>query len=225
VDGVVDSNTSIDNGNPSLLVFRKHGSHGLRREVVVIDGKVDVVSHVINIRPHNVKRKGILTVVSKNLFKLKNILVSPFALVETERPEGLQSPASQIGVVLLHNSLRGVLSITSQEEVQVNDTSHNLVGKVLAAFKDQIHTDRGSEESHTEGVGLFSHEIDGVISVGAVTRFTSFNIKRGILGQDTVSTIGTEGHLVVSFSETKDVGSGQCSGELDIIVTVDQLSD
>jgi len=225
VDGVVDGNTSIDNGNPSLLVFSEHGSHGLGREVVVINGKVNVALHVINIRPHNIKGKGVLAVISKNLFKFKNILVSPFALVETKRPEGLQSPTSQIAVVLLHNSFRGVLNITSQEEVQVNDTSHNLVGQVLATFKDQIHTDRGSKESHTESIGFFSQEIDGVISVGTVTRFTSFNIKRRILGQDTVSAIRAEVHLVVSFSETKDVGSGQCGGELHIIVTVDQVSD
>jgi hypothetical protein len=209
VNTVVDSDTSIDNGDPSLLVVIKHGCHVFSGESVLIDGKVNVASHVVDIRPHNIKRELILAVVAKNFFELRDVLVSPSALVETERPEGLQSPASQIRVILLNDSFGSIVSVASEEEVQVNDTSHNLVGELLALFKDQVHTYRGSKETHTEGVGFFSEKIDRVISVGTVSRFAGFDIEGRVVSQNTVGTIRAKIQLVVSFSETKHVLSGQ----------------
>ena len=78
-------NASIDDGNVSVSICDIF--HFIQRKLVLVDGEVFVVDHVIDICPDGVQGKPILLVVGQDIEKFIGIRIPISALMETEAPE------------------------------------------------------------------------------------------------------------------------------------------
>ena len=144
---IVDSDTSINDRDPSLLISLEHVVHLGGREVGIINDKVNIILHVVNIRPDDIKNKIVRLVVGEHSFHFLSVLEPILGLMVAKSPEWMHDPSSDIGVILLDNSLWESRVITTKEEVKIDDTTNDLVGQDLV-LNDDVHSIGTSQQNH-----------------------------------------------------------------------------
>jgi len=216
--GVVDKDTSIDNGDPVVLFGEI--SEFFQIITIIIDGKVSEVIHIIDIRPDGVHGKGVLGHVVGDVGEVVQKHIAPSALVVSVGPEGLDGPSVDVVVVHLDNSIGEFIT---DEDLQFNEfTSHHVSQSLLVGIEINIHGIGGSEIDHVPLSRGFSLEVNGVETVGLLIAFSFISHAELILVPEGVETSIVE-EISVSFTETVHISGGQLSGKLNIIITKDKI--
>lgn len=129
---------SVDDRDVSITI--SDVLHLCKRETVLINGKVFVADHIIDISPDCVKGNPILFIIGQNFKELISIWVAVLALMEAKRPERRKFRSSNIGVQFLHRCLGALFS---QEKSEVEHSSNHLISDVwslLIPRLDHIHS-------------------------------------------------------------------------------------
>jgi len=216
--GVVDKDTSIDNGNPVVLLGEI--SEFVEVKTVFIDSEVSEVVHIINIGPDGIHGKAVLAHIVGDVGKVIHEHVAPSALVVPVGPEGLNGPSVDVVVVHLDN---GVGELITDENLQFNKfTSHHVFQSLLLGIEINIHGVGSSQVNHVPFSRGFSLEVNRVETVGLLVALSFISHAELILVPEGVETSIIE-EISVSFTKTVHISGRQLSGKLNIIITKDKI--
>jgi hypothetical protein len=216
--GVVDKDTSIDNGDPVDLLgeFLELS----KRETIVVNGEIGKVIHIINIGPDGVHGNAVVGHVGDNFGKVVQEHIAPSALMITVRPEGLNGPSVDVVVVHLDDGIR---EFVTDENLQFNKfAGHHVLQSLLFSIKVNIHGIGGSKVNHVPFSGSFSHHVNWVETISLLVALALINHGKLILVPEGVETSIIE-EISGSFTETVHISGGQLSGKFNIIVTKDKI--